>query len=76
MPVMVDFMLVQARCHRAAYGAPVCGLTTETANLGFKFRRALGATPRRCREQRIETRAPNPFGTGAEALFSIAVYFE
>jgi hypothetical protein len=48
----------------------------RTANLGFKFRRALGATPRRCLEQRLEVRALNPFGTRVEALFSIAAYFE
>jgi hypothetical protein len=62
--------------HRAAYGAPLRGLTAETANLGFKLCRALGATPRRCLEQRLEIRAPNPFGSRAEALFSIAAYFE
>src|SRR6202040_4432336 len=62
--------------HRAAYGAPLCGLAAETANLGIQFRRALGATPRRCLEQRLEIRAPNPFGARVEALFSIAAYFE
>src|ERR1700730_16603423 len=36
--------------HRAAYGTALCGLTAETANLGFQFCRALGATPRRCLE--------------------------
>jgi hypothetical protein len=76
MPVMVDFMLGPRAMHRAAYGAPLCGLTAETANLGFKFRRAPGATPRRCLEQRLKIRALNPFGTCAETLFSIAAYFE
>src|ERR1700724_2891800 len=36
--------------HRAAYGAALRGLAAETANLGIQFRRALGATPRRCFE--------------------------
>jgi hypothetical protein len=35
---------------RAAYGAPLCGLTAKIVNLGFKFCRALGATPCRCLE--------------------------
>jgi hypothetical protein len=41
------FMLVEARCIEPLNGFPFCGLTAETANLGFKFCRALGATPRR-----------------------------
>jgi hypothetical protein len=62
--------------HRAAYGASLCWLTAETTNLGFQFCRAIGAAPRRCLEQRLEVRGPNPFGTCAEALFSIAAYFK
>src|SRR3984893_14919285 len=54
----------------AAYGASLCGFTAETANLGFKFCRALGATPRRRLEQRLEIRALNAFGTCLETLFS------
>jgi len=37
---------------------------------------SLGATPCRCLEERLEIRGPNPFGTCAEALFSIAAYFK
>src|ERR1700730_5641976 len=39
---------------RSAYGTARCGHTAQTTNLGFKFCRASGATPRRRLEQRLE----------------------
>ena len=61
MPVMVDFMLVQARCIEPPIEPPCAGSPAgDFRNLGFKLCRALGATPRRCLEQRFDIRAYEP----------------